>query len=72
MTCCCGTMRPESGSSYSWAGSGRPTGIVATWSTVYDEIIVGDLSAGGDLDETIIWDRNTGQWVLYSWVSIRR
>ena len=39
-----------------------PGGI---WTTDYDELIVGDWSAGGDMDEMIIWDRDTGRWVLH-------
>ena len=37
----------------------------------YDELIVGDWSAGGDMDEMILWDRNTGLWVLQSWSNFR-
>ena len=34
-------------------------------------MIVGDWSAGGDLDETLLWDRNTGRFVLHSWSAFR-
>ena len=42
-----------------------------TWPRVYDQIIVGDFSAGGENDETLLWDRATGVNVLSSWAAFR-
>jgi len=36
-----------------------------------ERIVVGDWSAGGDLDEILYWDVHTGQWVLYSFAGFR-
>ena len=64
-TRCCGTRAPGTGSSNAGSTSAGPIAVGAHGHAVYDELIVGDWSAGGDLDETILWDRETGLWVLH-------
>ena len=68
---CSGTTTPATGSSTAGRTSGSTYRVTGHWSRGYDEVIVGDWSAGGDLDETILWDRQTGRWVLCSWANFR-
>jgi hypothetical protein len=51
----------------SWAGW-TPTLQYADYFPMLgaQEIIVGDWSAGGDLDEVILWNKFNGYWLLYS------
>src|SRR5690606_36729418 len=34
---------------------------------VWDDLIFGDWSAGGDRDEAILWNRENGRWLLQKW-----
>jgi hypothetical protein len=49
-------------------GSNRSSG---TWSTVYDQFIVGDFSAGGSLDDLIVRESRTGRWRLLTFTDFR-
>ena len=44
---------------------------MAAGQEAYDEVIFGDWSAGGDMDEMLIWDRDSGLWVLQTWANFR-
>ena len=49
----------------------RRTAAGARGHACYDQFIVGDFSAGGEYDETILWDRDTGRQRLLSWAAFR-